>query len=76
MNYCKEVVSFRGNIKYFCDWNGNLYNTYQYCYSNCAYYTLDNEPIPIAKADILFLGGIAGILFGSVFLFALFKSLL
>lgn len=71
MDYCQKI-----GRNFYCDWNNQFYGSLRVCEKKCAYYTLNNEPVKISKSDFLVIGAFAGVLFGAVFLFALFKSLI
>ncbi len=72
MGYCEYIEQ---KNKFFCDWNGNYYTYYGNCKLYCGY-KLNGSPVPVSKTDLTFLGAEAGILFGALFMFALFKALL
>lgn len=75
VGYCREDKN-NPAYPYFCDWDNGYYYSLIDCYSNCYGYTLNNDPVHLSKADITIIGAGAGILFGAVFLFALFKALI
>jgi len=74
MGYC-EPVEYSRFTYYLCDWNKQYYFDYSTCFNECAYYTLNGNPVPISHSDMVLIGAFAGVLFGAVFLFALYKSL-
>ena len=72
MGFCEYVESKQ---KYFCDWNGKYYTSIGRCKQYCSI-DVNGNSVPISKSDFVFLGGLAGVIFGAVFLFALYKSLI
>ena len=72
---CHEFVNQFGNIKYFCDTNYKVYNSFLACYKNCGVEIAGHQIHNVSSNFVNVVGAELGILIGFLFVLSLVMAL-